>query len=275
MDLSASLPQRVTVKGADLSGIVVRLFKPGSIEGSVVIESSKQGDACKSEDDFSIGEIVLDAKRDEKTPGLFSTLASIETPAGVGDAAPGDDGAFVLKNLEPGRIRIECDLPGENWRVRAITQKSSGASKPVDVAQNGLAVKSGEKITGVEVTIAKDAASLKGKVVPANETSKLPRRVRVHLIPAEATAANEALRYYEKITNNDGSFEFKNLAPGRYLLHLRAAEESDSTAIPDRPAAWDAIERAKLRREAEASKSEVELKPCQRMKDLVARWQTK
>ncbi len=270
-EFSTSAPRRLTVKGADVSGIELKLFKLGSIEGDVVIES-KQGDACKSGDDFSIGEILLDAKRDEKTPGLFTSLASIETRVGMGSAAPGDDGSFVLKNLEPGRARIVTDLPGENWRVRAITQKSTGAAKPVDASQNGLAVKSGEKITGVEVTIAEDAASLNGKVVPANVGSKSPKRFRVHLIPAEPAAVNETLRYHEKIANNNGSFEFKNLAPGRYLLHLRAAEESDSADNPDRPVAWDAIERAKLRREAEASKKEIELKPCQRVKDHVLRW---
>jgi hypothetical protein len=143
----------------------------------------------------------------------------------------------------------------------------------MDASQNGVEVKSGEKVSGVELAIAEGAASLKGKVVPPDENAKLPRRIRVHLIPAEMTAANEALRYYEIIANNDGSFDLKNLAPGRYLLRLRAAEESESAAAPDRPAAWDAIERAKLRHEAEALKIDVELKPCQRVKDYVLRWQ--
>jgi len=276
MDFSASVPRRVTIRGADISGIDVKLLKLSSIEGRVAIEPSKQRDACKSEDDFSIGEILLTARRDEKTPSLFAALASLEAPMGVGRTAPGDDGAFVLKNIEPGRVRVEADLPGENWYVRAITQKSSAATKPtnpMDASQNGVEVKSGEKVSGVELTIAEGAASLRGKIVPTNENAKLPRRIRVHLIPAETTAANEALRYYEKIANNDGSFDLKNLAPGRYLLRLRASEESESAATPDRPLAWDAIERAKLRREAEAVKTEIELKSCQRVKDYVLRWQ--
>jgi Carboxypeptidase regulatory-like domain len=272
MDFSASVPRRMTINGADISGIDVKLLKLGSIEGRVAIEPSKRSDACKREDDFSVEEILLIARRDEKTTSLFAALASLEAPMSVGRTAPGDDGAFVLKNIEPGRIRIETDLPGETWYVRAITQKSSAAPKPGDASQNGIAVKSGEKVSGLELTIAEGAASLKGKVVPANETAKLPKLVRVHLIPAEVTAANDPLRYYEKIANNDGSFELKNLAPGRYLLHLRAAEEGESAASPDRLVAWDANERAKLRREAEAAKNEIELKPCQRAKDHVLRW---
>jgi hypothetical protein len=241
MEFSASVPRRVTVKGADVSGIKLRLLRPGSIDGRIVIEPSKQSGACKSEHDYSIEEILLNMRRDEKTTCLLDTLASLETSVGMGRAAPGNDGAFVLKNVEPGRIRIETDLPGENWYVRAITQKSSAASKPMDASQNGLEVKSGEKVSGVELTIAEGAASLKGKVVPANENVKFSKRIRVHLIPAEMAAANEALRYYETIANNDGSFDLKNLAPGRYL--------------------------------AEAVKNEIELKSCQRVKDHVLRWQ--
>src|SRR5262249_14596729 len=221
MELSTSVPRRVTVKGADITGIEVKLLKLGSIDGHVVIEPPTQGDACKGEDYFSVGEILLTAKRDEKTPSVFATLASTEMPVGIGNTAPADDGAFVLKNVEPGRIRIEADLPGESWYFRAITQKSSATPKPADISLNGIALKSGEKVSGVEVVIGQNAASLKGIVVPANESAKLPMRIRVHLIPAEATAANEALRYYEKIASSDGSFELKNLAPGRYALLLR------------------------------------------------------
>lgn len=271
-EFSTSVPRRVTIRGADISGIELKLLKLGSIEGRIVIEPAKQGDACKSKDDVSIEEILLIMRRDEKTPSAFGDLASLEESVGMGRAAPGDDGAFVLKNVEPGRIRIETDLPDENWYLRAMTQKSSAAPKPVDASQNGVNVKAGEKVSGVELTIAEGAASLKGKVVPANENAKLLKRIRIHLIPAEVAAANETLRYYEKIANNDGSFDLKNLAPGEYLLHLRAAEENESAATPDRPVAWDAIERAKLRREAEAAKKEIELKPCQRVKDHVFRW---
>src|SRR5262245_14942792 len=272
MDFSASVPRRLTIRGADISGIDVKLLKLSSIEGRVAIEPSKQRDACKSEEDFSIGEILLTARSDEKNPSPFAALASLEAPMGVGRTAPGDDGAFMLKNIEPGRVRVETDLPGETWYLRAITQKVSAAAKPVDASLNGVDVKSGEKVSGVELTITEGAASLKGKIVPANENAKLSRRIRVHLIPAEMTAANEALRYYETIANNDGSFDLKNLAPGKYLLHLRAAEESESSASPDRPIAWDAIERAKLRREAEAVKNEIELQPCGRVKDYVLRF---
>jgi len=39
-----------------------------------------------------------------------------------------------------------------------------------------------------------------------------------------------------------------------------------------RPAAWDSVERVKLRREAIAAKNEIELQPCARIRDLLLRY---
>jgi hypothetical protein len=120
--------------------------------------------------------------------------------------------------------------------------------------------------------IAQGAASLSGKIVPAREGERLPKRLRVHLIPAETTAADELIRYAEATVGGDGSFEFKHVAPGKYMLHTRQATEKEANDDQSRPVAWDAVERAKLRREAAAAKNEIELKVCERVKDHVLRW---
>src|SRR4029453_14485713 len=99
--------------------------------------------------------------------------------------APDEKGEFILRGLAAGRIRIKADLPDEGWDVPAITRPAPGAvKKRVDASRNGIAIKAGEKLSGVEVVIAEGAASLNGRVVPAKEGSKLPSRSRVHLIPA-------------------------------------------------------------------------------------------
>jgi hypothetical protein len=131
----------------------------------------------------------------------------------------------------------------------------------------GVTLKQGEKLSGIEMTIAYGAASLGGKIVPATEGAQLPKRLRVHLIPAETAAADDLLRHTEAPVRGDGSFEFKHIAPGKYLLHTRQAAEKEATDDHTRPTAWDAAERAKLRREATAANNEIELKACQRVKD--------
>jgi hypothetical protein len=55
-------------------------------------------------------------------------------------------------------------------------------------------------------------------------------------------------------------------------LLARPIPDSEPNDKPARPAAWDAAERAKLRREAEAAKVVIELKPCQRLSDYVLRY---
>ncbi len=131
-------------------------------------------------------------------------------------------------------------------------------------------LKPGDKRSGVTVIIADGAASLRGKL-EVKPGGKFPSRLRVHLVPAETTAAEDVLRYRELLTT-DALFAFTNLAPGKYWLLAKAVAESESSDRSPSPVAWDAAERAKLRKEAEAAKNEIELKSCQRVKDHALRW---
>jgi hypothetical protein len=271
MDFALSAPRRVVVRGADLNGIELKLLKLGSVSGRLVIEAPKA--ECKTAfEQFKVEEALIELKRDDQTPGVFASgLFPMDAGAHLGGAMPEKDGGFVVKNLEAGHYRVDTDLPDENWYVRAVTQAAT--PKPIDVSRAGVTLKQGEKISGIEMTIAQGAASLSGRVVPASEGAQLPKRLRVHLVPAEATAADDLLRYAEAPVRGDGSFEFKHIAPGKYLLHTRQAAEKEANDDHTRPVSWDAIERAKLRREAAAAKSEIELKACERVKEHVLRWQ--
>lgn len=115
------------------------------------------------------------------------------------------------------------------------------------------------------VTPTEGAASVRGKIIPATAGAKLPAHLRVHAIPAERERADAVLHYAQVNANSDGSFTLTNLAPGKYWLHARVNSDDEATTLPPRPAAWDNTERARLRREAEAAKVEIELQPCQRV----------
>jgi hypothetical protein len=270
LDFALSAPRRVAVKGADLNGIELKLLKLGSVSGRVAIEAPKA--ECKAaSDQFKVEETMIELKRDDRTPGVFPPgLFPMEDGVYLGGATPEKDGGFTVKNLEAGRYRIGADLPDEDWYVRAITQAAT--PNPVDLARAGVALKQGEKISGIELIIAQGAASLSGRVVPSREGAQLPKRLRVHLVPAETAAADDLLRYAESPVKGDGSFEFKHIAPGKYLMSARQASEKDANDDQDRQLVWDAVERAKLRREAAATKNEIELKACERVKDHVLRW---
>lgn len=277
-DFASSTPRRVVVKGADVSGIELRIAPPASISGRVKIEASRaEKSPCEdgAQARATVEEVVLSAApEDESRPSIQSVEPYFRYLDGAMGGAPDEKGEFTLSGLAAGRFRIKSDLPDDGWYVRAITQPAPGAAKkPVDASRNGVVVKAGEKLSGVEVAIAEGAASLNGRVVPAKGASKLPSRLRVHLIPAEVSAADDILRYDETAVGADGGFGFKHIAPGKYLLHTRQASEKEANNDRSRPAAWDAVERAKLRREATAAKNEIELKVCERVKEHVLRRQ--
>jgi hypothetical protein len=277
-DLGNSSPRRVVVKGADVSGIELRITPPASVSGRVKVEAGVAGKSpCEdgAQTRATVEEVLLSAApEDESRPSSQAIGPYFRYLSGSMGGAPDEKGEFILRGLAAGRFRIKADLPEDGWYIRAITQPAPGAGKkPSDASRDGIAVKAGEKLSGVEVVIAEGAASLNGRVVPVKDASRLPARLRVHLIPAEVSAADDVLRYAETATGADGGFGFKHIAPGKYLLHTRQASEKEANNDRSRPLAWDAVERAKLRREATVAKNEIELKVCERVKDHVLRWQ--
>jgi len=266
----ASTPRRVTVRGADVGGIELKLSPMASIAGKIVVEN--QSNVCETKRKFSIEEAIISLRRDEKSSDSRTVYQGYLT-----DIAPDDKGEFAIRRIPPGRYFIEPRLPTENWYVKSISAPpitAANARKPAsatDIAR-GVALKTGEKLGGLTVTIASGAASLSGKLVAAPEGTRLPSRVRVHLAPADAADAGDPLRYAEAIVRPNGVFALNNIAPGKYWLIARAAPDDETSDRPAAPIAWDASERAKLRRESEASKVEIELKPCQRVSDLIVKF---
>jgi hypothetical protein len=271
----ASSPRRIVVKGADVGGIELKILPMGSITGKFSLEAAPG--VCESKRKWSLEEALLairpGTKPGEATPARSRTVVNGLT----------EKGEFTVYYLAVDRYFLEPRLPNENWYVKAITAPASASASayagggargalPADISRNGITLKVGEKITGVVATIADGAAGLIGKVIPPAEGSRLPARLRLHLVPAEARAADEVLRYAESFARSGGSFSLSNIAPGKYWLIARAAPDDEISDNPTLPAAWDSNERAKLRKEAEAMKIEIELKPCQRLSDQIVRF---
>ncbi|MGH9837342.1 MAG: carboxypeptidase-like regulatory domain-containing protein [Blastocatellia bacterium] len=254
-----SLPRRVSLKGADLTGIELKLLPLGSIAGRVVVEPAAKKCEPNARQSF-VEEMTLRALPAEPKRGA-EDIWSYSFRFG---SVPNANGEFVLRDLDAGKYFITADLPDEGWYVREVTLPSAvpvAAKQPVAAgkkpAGSGVAVKSGEKVSGVEVKIAEGAASLQGKIAPAADGAKPSKRLRVHLVPAEA---DDPWRYAETVVGGDGAFGFQHLAPGKYWLHTEPVSEMETV----HPAAWNVAERTKLRRAAETAKQEIELQPCQR-----------
>jgi hypothetical protein len=266
---SAAAPRRVTVNNADLNGIDLALAPLASIKGKVVLEKPAPTVApkCESQRESHLNEVVLLSRKDAPTAKAELDLAALGANS---PGIPDPQGSFTLRGLAVGRYRVAAQLPDASWYLKSLALTPANPAV-ADPARNGLAVKAGEKLSGLTVTVATGAASVKG-TVKAAAGARLPARLRVHLLPAEAEAKDEVLRFAEVETESNGTFSFGQLAPGKYLLVARVLPENESPDKPARPAAWDAAERTKLRREAEAVKAELELKPCQQVTEFVLRW---
>jgi carboxypeptidase family protein len=257
----SATPRRVTVNGRDVTGFDLTLAPNAAIEGTVTIEKVSSAEKCVNPRESFLEEIVVRAKRDdagEKTDPPYSFYSAMNF-IGINDK-----GAFAVRNLRPGRHRIDPELPSENWYLKTMTM--TGAT-PANDPRDGVILKPGASVTGLTITLATGAAGLKGKIIPAGGAG-LPSRLRAHLVPAEPLAKDDVLRFAETPVDGNGAFSFVNLAPGKYLITTREIPGGEAPDEPARPVAWDSAERAKLRREAEAAKVEVELKACQRVSNF-------
>lgn len=275
-----STPRRVTVKGADVTGLELSLTPLASIAGRVFLEAAPK-ESCADKSGASLVETLINARRDEKTPPQNEKAQAQETSHlpffSASGGVPNDQGEFTIHNLSAESYRMSVRLPSDAWYVRSIvvpitstvrtpnaptkSAETKSATKPLPI----LTLKTGERITGVAIQIAQDAANLRGRVVAATEGSALPADLKVYLVPAERERAEDVLHYVEARLNSDGTFALTSLAPGHYFIIARPVPEPDPSERIPRPLVWDADARAKLRREAEASKTTIELQPCQRV----------
>ena len=285
----SSAPQRITVRGADVTGLRIKLAPLASIAGTLTIEQATGAQrallACKDRRASLLPqETLITATADR--PSAKNQPAARISPAR--DASPDDAGAFTLRSLEAGRYRLSARPLDENLYVSSLQLPAATAptsatatttpARGADATQRAnaaasrdtLEVRPGQQLTGVAVSLSEGAAGLSGRVGGAEGAPSPPyASLRVYLLPAERERTDDLLRYFETQTDADGTFLFKNLPPGRYLLLARTVDVNDSTP---RPASWDADSRARLRREAEASNTSVELQPCQRTADFNLRF---
>lgn len=282
---AASLPQRISVRATNITGIELALLPLAIISGRIRIEplaeTLRANELCRSAQNANatIEYVVVaasrsDAKTINPTANLFSTKR---------DAVPDARGEFTLRDLDAGDYRLEPLTPNENLYVRSIAVReaptNTSGAKPVTHAKSPTAlinqptmnadpmtIKSGEQLSDIEITLAEGAARLQGRIVNVKEDSALQSRLRIYLVPVEAEHAAHSWRYHTTLVAPDNTWTLTRLAPGAYrILALKA--DPNSTARQNS----DARGRIELRRLAEATGTRVELASCQSMTDFVLR----
>jgi Carboxypeptidase regulatory-like domain len=256
--------KRITVKGADVTGIELTTEPLGSVSGRVVLEESKATE-CTDKRRPLFTETVVSAERNEKEAS--NSHAQSVWPLGtLGDVDV--KGNVLLKRLVPGRYYFVPQFSGKYWYLHSISLAASAApgtkTTPVDAARTWTRVKSGDRISGLTITLAQGAASLRGQVA-ISEGETLPERLFVYLVPAEREKTDDVLRFYAAEVSAEGKIAVNNVAPGRYWILVKPAEGGASSRlrVPD-----ETEMRSRLRRDAEAGKNVIEFKPCQNVVDF-------
>ena len=285
-EATAAEPRRIRVRGADVTGIALALVPLSSIVGQVVIESHPELN-CAKRRATALRETLITARRDPR-PETKSTEnqkdkaeANTENKLPIGlsntsaEGVPGEKGEFTLRGLRSGSYRVESHLPGSGWFVRSIMIGSpppnATATKRADsnIPRDGIILRSGERVSGLTVTIAEGGASFRGRLTVA-EGQSVPLNLRVYLVPAEKDSVGDVLRFFETRADSDGSFALGNIAPGHYWLIERAADEGEPATV--KPIRQDSALRSQVLKEAEKTRNEIQLQPCQRVVDYEIRY---
>jgi hypothetical protein len=279
-DSMASEARHIKVQGADVSGINLNLVPLASISGRLVLESSPKAE-CVKRRSTALQETVIGGRRIIQETKPTRPPAKTQTPTNEVpltfanqnfESIPDMKGDFILRNLHNGLYRFATQFSENGWYLRAITMGTPPTVvKPSDpnIPRDGLTLKTGEKVSGLTVTITEGAASLRGHLVAA-EGQRVPAGLRVYLVPAERDNAENVLRFFEAAADPSARFAIDNIAPGRYWLIVRSADEGDPAKV--KPIRQEPVLRARVLREAESLKKEIAFKPCEQTSDYELPW---
>ncbi|MEP7273380.1 MAG: carboxypeptidase-like regulatory domain-containing protein, partial [Acidobacteriota bacterium] len=135
-------PRRVTVRGADVSGVRLVITPRASIAGKVALEiESVRPENCPSTRAATLTEIVLRARRDQKTSSQDYEFFMPRLGGMVNE-----QGEFAVRNLGPAPYRLLADLPTEHWYLKTISMPAATAGRKVDLGRMPLQARSGDKI---------------------------------------------------------------------------------------------------------------------------------
>lgn len=260
--------RRITVKGADVTGLELTTKPLASLSGTIAMQPSSAPE-CAGKRKPSLAETMVTIQRNrnsvESMPIIFQRTAAF--------AAPDKNGSIEWKNLVSGQHAVIPRFFARYWYLQSITlttlaaasAKAALSNQKVDAARNWITVKSGDRLTGLTITLAEGAGSVRGRLT-VTEGASVPPNLNVILVPAEREKADEVLRYFAVDVGPDRTFSADNLPPGRYWLIAQPRIPRDipgnNLRLPDA-----AEVRTKIRIAAEASKNEIELKPCQNLSD--------
>ena len=249
------------VQGADINGVELTPAGLASVTGAVVLRKLKAPvPECTDERQPQFTHMTVMAWH-SVTQGAKKRPQFVWRGRDI--ATPNSQGNLTLRNLASSEYYFNVRFSGQQWYLQSIAfAPQTPGGNPTDVSRSWTTLKPGDQRSGLTFTLAQGAAQMRGQITLA-EGQKLSDKLSVYLVPAEATQADEALRYYAGPVNPEGHFWLNNIAPGRYWILARPGTEDTGTEMSKIRLPDAAGTRSTLRHAAEQRKIDLELKPCQ------------
>jgi hypothetical protein len=178
-----------------------------------------------------------------------------------GPATPNPAGKFTLPDIAASEYYFALRFSSQQWFLKSVAFVTPNG-KPTDVTRTWTTVKPGDHLSDLTFTLAQGAGLIRGEITLA-EGQTLPEKTVAFLVPAEPESAEEVLRYFAAPVNSERHFWLNNVAPGRYWILVQPGTddtryEVSKVRLPD-----GTQTRSSLRHAAEATKTEIDIKPCQ------------
>jgi hypothetical protein len=269
-EIAISDSKPISVRGGDVTGVKLTAKVLGSVSGRVVLEETKIAECTDKQNPLANETLVIASPNETEStkpvPQTLHNLWSLGAPV-----RPDREGNFLLQNLAPGEYYFGLRFYAPQWYLNSITfapgtsaanpnQRTTRAA-PVDASRRWTNVKQNERLPNLTITLVHGAASLRGMFLLA-DGERVPPRLFIYLVPAELQKANDVLRYFAEQVQSNGYIGLANIAPGRYWVLAQTVDGTDSPQMTIR-LPNESETRTRLRRDAEAAKNEIELKPCQ------------
>lgn len=259
--------RKIEVKGRDVTGINATLFGLGSVNGLVTTEAAS---LCSDAGAVAVDQIVIRAERLDSSyeEDLINPFISNRIEVGVNS-----ERRFAFNGLKRGRYRVEPWLNNETWYVKSIAlrsnettslQKNINPEPATNVANKGMVVTAGQALNNLVVHLSSGAATVQGSIITSKE--KTSSVARIFLVPATPNLQDDVLRYSEALTDREGKFVLKNIAPGSY--RILAQDSADRGSVNRSANMLDSKVRLALQHLAQQEGKPLELKQCQRVNDL-------
>ena len=252
----------VSIKNSDVEGLVIKLSPLATISGRVVV--TPPADAkCDSAPVAGPEQIMLSVRPEKRT---------VENPYlnGPSEVSAQLNGEFRINGLLGGNYRLRSFLSSDETYIKSIERarpQSGVPARSTNIPPESITIADGENLSGLTVNVVGGGAAVYGRVDPTGVDRNVSILLHLYLVPSEKERADETLRYSESSISDDGSFAFRNLAPGRYFLVSRRLKDAGAV----RPLYWDSAERTSMLADGASGSLAVEIKPCQSIRDLAVK----